>query len=151
MRRGRTAHVATAKWLISRAILARSPPHSEMDMTMDSRPVRLDSALLTSFGPDHTAIKIALLHREARAMRDAELARLVGVGLRSIGTVLRTVASAIVSWPRKRATYTQLSRLSDRELTDIGMVRGDIARVFEPDFVLPSAANSNRSSADKAA
>ena len=118
---------------------------------MDSRSFLLESAASRSFRPDHTAIKLALLHQEARALRDAELARLVTKGLRGIGTVLGTLGNAVMSWPRRRATYQQLTRLSDRELSDIGMVRGDIARVFEPDFVLPSAANSNRPGADKAA
>ena len=118
---------------------------------MDSRSFLLESAALRSFRPDQTAIKLALLHREARAMRDAELARLLTKGLRGIGTVLGTLGSAVMAWPRRRATYQQLTRLSDRELSDIGMVRGDIARVFEPDFVMPSAANSNRPGADKAA
>lgn len=118
---------------------------------MDSRPARLDPALWTSFGPDSTAFKIAALHREARAMRDAEIARRLTVGFRAIGRVLGVIGSAIVAWPRKRATYEQLRQLSDRELADIGMVRGDIARVFEPGFELPEPANSNRAGADKAA
>jgi len=118
---------------------------------MDSRSARLDPALSSSFGPDSTAFKLAVIHREARAMRDAEIARRVTQGVRAVATVLGTIGHAIVSWPRKRATYEQLRQLSDRELSDIGLVRGDITRVFEPDYVLPNAANTNRAGAEKAA
>lgn len=118
---------------------------------MDSRPARLDPALWTSFGPDSTAFKLAAIHREARAQRDAEIARRVTNGFRAIGRVLGVVATAIADWPRKRATYAQLRQLNDRELADIGMVRGDIARVFEPGYELPAAANSNRAGSKTAA
>jgi|NOAtaT_5_FD_contig_31_704699_length_577_multi_5_in_0_out_0_1 uncharacterized protein YjiS (DUF1127 family) len=122
-----------------------------MDSIMDSRPARLDPALWTSFGPDSTAFKLAAIHQEARALRDAEIARRLTNGFRAIGRVLGVVGTAIATWPTKRATYQQLRQLNDRELADIGMVRGDIARVFEPGYELPAAANSNRAGADKAA
>lgn len=35
----------------------------------------------------------------------------------------------INAWRRYRATYHQLSRLSDRELNDVGLTRLDIDRI----------------------
>lgn len=43
-----------------------------------------------------------------------------------VGAVLANVYSAIVAWNDARVTRKALSTLSDRELEDIGLVRGDI-------------------------
>lgn len=108
----------------------------------------LDQSLpVRSFSPDHSAAQMETLLLEARRMRDAELARRVAGFARGVGRVLTVVASAVASWPKRRATYESLRSLTDRELADIGIARGDIARVFEPDFVMPGrpandAANS---------
>lgn len=53
---------------------------------------------------------------------------------RSIGMTLGAIVTAIASWPARRAAYARLSALTDRQLTDIGLTRPDIARVFEPGF-----------------
>jgi uncharacterized protein YjiS (DUF1127 family) len=66
-----------------------------------------------------------------------------------IGQALAVIGSALASWPERRATYEKLRRLTDRELADIGIARGDITRVFEPDFRLPAPANANAAEAQK--
>ncbi len=43
-----------------------------------------------------------------------------------IGDVLNTGFAAVAAWNDARATRNALSKLSDRELDDIGLVRGDI-------------------------
>ena len=43
-------------------------------------------------------------------------------------------AAAVVAWNDARVTRKALSTLSDRELEDIGLVRGDIDSVAYPDF-----------------
>ena len=43
-----------------------------------------------------------------------------------IGAVLANVYSAIVDWNDTRVTRNALAALTDRELDDIGLVRGDI-------------------------
>jgi uncharacterized protein YjiS (DUF1127 family) len=43
-----------------------------------------------------------------------------------IGATLASVGGAIAAWNDIRATRNALSGLSDRELDDIGLVRGDI-------------------------
>jgi len=46
--------------------------------------------------------------------------------------------AAMLQWvaemPRRRAVIDELSALSDHELADIGLTRGDVGRVFDPAF-----------------
>ena len=42
------------------------------------------------------------------------------------GAALNAVVAGIVAWNDERVTRNALSQLSDRELEDIGLVRGDI-------------------------
>ena len=46
----------------------------------------------------------------------------------------RTLA-AVVAWNDARVTRNALSSLSDRELEDIGLVRGDIDTLAQTDFI----------------
>lgn len=41
----------------------------------------------------------------------------------------------LLEQPRRSALIAELSALSDHELADIGLSRGNLHRVFEPDFV----------------
>jgi uncharacterized protein YjiS (DUF1127 family) len=43
--------------------------------------------------------------------------------------------AAVVAWSDARVTRNALSSLSDRELEDIGLSRGDIAAVAESNFI----------------
>ena len=52
---------------------------------------------------------------------------------RIAGAVNALIAS-IVAWNDARVTRNALARLSDRELEDIGLVRGDIDDVVEKNF-----------------
>jgi uncharacterized protein YjiS (DUF1127 family) len=40
----------------------------------------------------------------------------------------------LAEMPRRRALLNELSVLSDHELQDIGLTRGDLPRVFDPGF-----------------
>ena len=44
-------------------------------------------------------------------------------------------AAAVVAWNDARVTRNALSKLTDRELEDIGLNRGDIDAVAEHDFI----------------
>ena len=44
------------------------------------------------------------------------------------------VTAAVVAWNDARVTRNALSALSDRELDDIGLIRGDIEDVAHPNF-----------------
>jgi uncharacterized protein YjiS (DUF1127 family) len=46
-----------------------------------------------------------------------------------IGAALTAAFAAFVAWNDARATRDALAKLSDRELEDIGLVRGDIDTV----------------------
>ncbi len=46
-----------------------------------------------------------------------------------MGAAITAMASAIIAWNDARVTRNALSKLSDRELEDIGLVRGDIDEV----------------------
>ncbi|PIB24011.1 hypothetical protein BFP76_01810 [Amylibacter kogurei] len=45
--------------------------------------------------------------------------------------VLDNVRSTVATWYARRLTAKELSRLSDRELTDIGLCYGDISTVCQ--------------------
>jgi uncharacterized protein YjiS (DUF1127 family) len=48
--------------------------------------------------------------------------------------MLIRAARWIMELPRRRAVLSQLNALSDHELADIGINRGDLARVFDAEF-----------------
>ena len=50
------------------------------------------------------------------------------------GLVARTMAW-LSDMPRRRQVLNELRSLSDHELADIGLSRGDLNRVFDADFV----------------
>ena len=52
-------------------------------------------------------------------------------------TSIRTIAEKLAAWRRYREAVRELSQLTDRELDDIGIRRGDIA------FVAAGAAHAS--------
>ncbi|QBF32983.1 DUF1127 domain-containing protein [Thalassococcus sp. S3] len=48
-----------------------------------------------------------------------------------IGTFFASLIGAVAAWNDARVTRNSLAKLSDRELEDIGLVRGDIDAVAE--------------------
>ncbi len=60
-------------------------------------------------------------------MSTIETNRSVAVG--GVGNVVAYINSMIASWRDTRVTRRELARLSDRELDDIGLCRGDIERI----------------------
>jgi len=74
------------------------------------------------------------IRAQAVAARDAAVA---GMVVRAVKAVGRFVA-ALFTWPERESTYESLRQMSDRDLADIGLSRGDIGRVFEPEFRLPA-------------
>ena len=57
-------------------------------------------------------------------MSTMEMNRSIAVG--GIGNVVANLFSMLSAWNDARVTRRELSRLSDRELDDIGLCRGDI-------------------------
>jgi uncharacterized protein YjiS (DUF1127 family) len=79
---------------------------------------------------------IEQIRAQAIAARDAHVAGMLVRGVKAVGRLV----TALLTWPERQNTYESLRQMSDRELADIGLTRGDIARVFEPGFRLPSPA-----------
>ncbi len=59
--------------------------------------------------------------------------------LRQIGEGLSYLAQSVKAWASREATLAELALMSDRELADIGLSRGDLPRVFDPAFVADHA------------
>lgn len=49
---------------------------------------------------------------------------------------LTQLVDAVRQWPRRRAVLAELASLSDHELSDIGLSRADLPRVFDPRFAV---------------
>lgn len=54
---------------------------------------------------------------------------------RSLAQRIGSFVSGLLAMPHRRAVLDELSSLSDRELADIGLNRGELSRVFDPQFV----------------
>jgi uncharacterized protein YjiS (DUF1127 family) len=85
------------------------------------------------------AATIEAIHREVAAARATARSRAFGHTFKMIGAGIGAVLTAIATWPTKRDTYKALDQLSDTQLADIGLARGEISRVFEPGFALQAA------------
>jgi len=68
----------------------------------------------------------------------------------TLAAMEQDVTAPIRAWNRARLTARQLHELSDRQLLDIGVVRGDIAELAQ-DVARKAVANFNGSEAPKAA
>lgn len=110
------------------------------------------TGLFHSFQADQAIREIDAIRAAAKAQRDAEIAARLGRLASGIGAAFAAIATAVVTWPERRRTYESLRALSDRDLADIGIARGDIARVFDPAFQMPkSAANTNQAAKPRVA
>ncbi len=85
------------------------------------------------------AATIEAIHREAAAARAAARRHSFGNAFKMIGAGIGAVLTAIATWPTRRDAYKALDQLSDTQLADIGLARGEISRVFEPGFALQAA------------
>lgn len=55
-------------------------------------------------------------------------------------TPLKTISEKLTAWRRYREAVRELSQLSDRELNDIGIRRGDIEHIVRRGAVTNAAA-----------
>jgi len=85
------------------------------------------------------AAMIEAIHREAAAARATARKQAFRQAFKMIGAGIGAVLTAIATWPTRRDTYKALDQLSDTQLADIGLARGEISRVFEPGFALQAA------------
>jgi uncharacterized protein YjiS (DUF1127 family) len=61
-----------------------------------------------------------------------------GLG-RAIADGMAFLASKFGAWANRQTTMAEMGSMSDRELADIGLNRGDLPRVFDADFVADHA------------
>lgn len=64
-------------------------------------------------------------------MAAIEMTRGVAAPAGLLGRIFANTIGALAAWNDARATRAALARLSDRELDDIGLCRGDINKVVE--------------------
>ena len=51
-----------------------------------------------------------------------------------LGVWLAERVAALAAWKRRRQDLAELRAMTDRELSDISLNRGDLARVFTPEY-----------------
>ncbi|WP_043334586.1 DUF1127 domain-containing protein [Belnapia moabensis] len=85
---------------------------------MDARMTKAEAALLLPLPRNPAAEQIASLREAAGRANQAALLR-----------GLARIADAIVGWPARARLRAELASLSERELTDIGLTRGDLDSV----------------------
>ncbi len=101
---------------------------------MNPRDTQEQIGLFPAFTKLPSREEVEAIRVQAVRARDAMIAAHISALFRGIGKVLAAVGTALVSWPERRSAYESLRMLTDRELADIGLTRGEIARVFEPGF-----------------
>jgi uncharacterized protein YjiS (DUF1127 family) len=133
---------------------------------MDARITKEETALLLNLNPSRHAQQVEEIRLAALRARDEAIGRAIRGAVAKVFRALRSAAIFIATFPQRRAVFAQLNALSDRELADIGLTRGDLVHVFDEDFVRareaaakaaslpparpPVAANSNLAAAKAA-
>ena len=52
----------------------------------------------------------------------------------AVGRGIAAVVASVGEYLRRQRVVSELTRLSDRELADVGLTRADISQIFEPGF-----------------
>lgn len=107
---------------------------------MDARTPRDEAELFPTLTPSRRAMDIEEIRLAAIRARDEAIGRAIASAARWLWNAVRGAVTFLATYPRRRALYDQLNAMSDRELRDIGLTRGDLARVFDPDFATPQLA-----------
>ena len=58
---------------------------------------------------------------------------------RALADGLAFLMAGVRNWAGRQVTMAEMGSMSDRELADIGLNRGDLPRVFDADFVADHA------------
>jgi uncharacterized protein YjiS (DUF1127 family) len=101
---------------------------------MDPRITKEETALLMNLSLSRRAERVEEIRFAAMRARDEAIGRAIRDAVVGFLRAVRSIASFIITYPERRATFEHLNALSDRELADIGLTRGDLARVFDTDF-----------------
>ena len=68
-----------------------------------------------------------------------ETPALEGPSKEGLGARVSRLLAALTEWRRRRVVMQELAMMSDRDLSDIGLTRSDIGRVFDPAFAVEHA------------
>ncbi len=110
---------------------------------MDARITREETALLLNIDSPKES-EVETLRLQALQTREAAFnARLLGA-LESVVGGLRAAFAAIRAYPERMRTLRHLNALTDRELADIGLARGELGRVFDADYATDRTAAAMR-------
>jgi len=97
--------------------------------------------------PSRREGEIEALRLSATRARDEAALGTIGRAARRAAAAFVGLVEIVAGWPRRQATYESLARLTDRELADIGLTRGDIPRVFDAEFARGANDNAARRAA----
>lgn len=100
---------------------------------MTTEITKAEAALLIPTPPSRRQEEVEAIRLSAIRARDAAAIGAFGRIAQRAGAAVAHAVEALVSWPQRLATYESLARLTDRELADIGLTRGDIGHVFDGD------------------
>lgn len=101
---------------------------------MTTEITKAEAALLIPNPPSPRRAEIEAIRLSAIRARDEAAIGAFGRIAQRAGSAVIHAVEALVSWSTRNATYASLSRLTDRELADIGLTRGDIGHVFDAGF-----------------
>jgi uncharacterized protein YjiS (DUF1127 family) len=111
-------------------------PHDEVGpfeeigtLVMDPRTSKDAAAIFPMAGFSRQAEEVLAIRLAAARERDAAIAAGIRRAFGAIWQGVSIVAVAVVTWPERRRTYENLRALTDRELADIGLTRGDIGNI----------------------
>lgn len=71
---------------------------------------------------------------DARRIRAEAAASLIRLAVARIGALLRRAFATVAAWRERQRITIELQAMSDRDLADIGLCRGDIAAVAEGSY-----------------
>jgi uncharacterized protein YjiS (DUF1127 family) len=101
---------------------------------MNARMTREETALLLNLTRPATS-EVERIRLDALRARDAAIGAAIARGVRSVFRGIGATLHFIAAYPERMRTLRHLQGLSERELADIGLSRGDLGRVFDEDFV----------------
>jgi uncharacterized protein YjiS (DUF1127 family) len=90
---------------------------------MDARMTKAEAALLLPSPNTPVADRIEAIRLAAAAARDATVTSW-------LGRAFHRVLDRLVEWQHNQLAMRELNALTDRELADIGLTRGDLPRIL---------------------
>ena len=109
--------------------------------------MNLHLAQITSLPFHFDAVRQAGSHQGAAEILGVDTKR--GVHNRALGRRIVGFLSYMATLPRRMAERDELSNASDRDLADMGLTRGDIGRIHDPEFAAEFAAGGATSNSLK--